>query len=97
MDIRLDIEHKTVEIGASFDTDYKVITQCVPDCPACAAERQLRAVLEWLGQKNMMVVAHKEVLDSVGEWAEGMGVGRFIYLTPEDWQALHRGLEKPSG
>lgn len=45
-------KHKTEQLGASFDTDYKVITQCVPDCPACAFKAGIREVVEWLQTKR---------------------------------------------
>ena len=35
-------EHKTEQIGASYDTDYKVITRCIPDCPACAQKELVK-------------------------------------------------------
>jgi len=37
-------EHKKSEIGASFDTNYRVIKRCRFDCPACAQER----LVKWL-------------------------------------------------
>ena len=40
-------EHKTEQIGASYDTDYKVITRCIPDCPACAQKE----LVKWI-QRN---------------------------------------------
>ena len=42
--IKLGIEHKTEEEGASYP-DYKVITRCTPDCPACAV-LQARPIIE---------------------------------------------------
>ena len=48
MGIVLDIEHKTEQFGASYDTDYEVITRCAPDCPACSARAQLKKVVEWI-------------------------------------------------
>ena len=38
METYLFPEHKTEQFGADFDTNYKVLTLCSPDCPACSVK-----------------------------------------------------------
>lgn len=38
-------EHKTEQVGASYETDYKLLTLCVPDCPACAFQAGMKEVV----------------------------------------------------
>ena len=64
--------HKTEQFGASYDTDYKVITQCTPDCPACAydAGRQVlfKEVMKWLDYENALVRMFYEDQDCEKRW-----------------------------
>lgn len=39
-------KHKTEQFGASYDTDYKVIASCTPDCPACAQRELVKYLTE---------------------------------------------------
>ena len=58
-------EHKTISIGASFP-DYTVITQCIPDCPACA----LRKVVEWLVERKYQFSDGEGLYLMPKDWAE---------------------------
>ena len=60
-------------------------TQSIADYADTVAEAQLRQLI--VG-KNTFVVAHKEALGDVGEWAECMDTGAFVYIPQEDWQVL---------
>ena len=61
-------EHKTISIGASFP-DYTVITQCIPDCPACASEATLCKVMGW-GESECPHFVNQEKRECAKCWYE---------------------------
>ena len=75
-------EHKTEEFGASFDTGYRVITQCVADCPSCAFEvgRQegKKEVVEWVEQQSQVEHCDPDVMRYFREYR---------WVDEEEWQA----------
>ena len=79
------IEHKTQEFGASHDTDYKVITLCIPDCPACAAELTFRSLVADIQKHGKDVFT-----DEPGRFEDGHYWG----LPIKYWQSLKDALEE---
>ncbi len=37
-------QHEKWSEGANFDTDYKVIEHCLPNCPACVYDRAIKTI-----------------------------------------------------
>lgn len=70
-------EHVTEQFGASFDTDYKVITQCTPNCPACAYKA---------GQQSREITLNLQESFNVGK-KEGMKEGIKEVV---EWMKKHR-------
>jgi len=63
-------EHITEEIGASYDTTYRVVTNCIPNCPACAfkaGEESVKAKVRGI-YKNANDL--KELEDLIQEYLE---------------------------
>ena len=55
-------QHKTESYGASHVTNYKVITRCVFDCPACAFNagklEGRKEVVEWARTEIIALESH---------------------------------------
>ena len=56
-------KHKTEQIGASYDTDYKVITRCIPDCPACAQKELFKYQAKQL-KFNVSAISYLDITQS---------------------------------
>ena len=68
-------EHITEQIGASYDTDYKVITRCSPNCPACAFkagyETGLKEAGDWMRKQQSFLFSSIEVDDAIAAFRRG--------------------------
>ena len=51
-------EHITEQTGASYDTNYKVITICTTDCPACAFKAGIKEVIDWISNEASLWTEH---------------------------------------
>ena len=78
-DTVMNVEHKTYQEGASFDTDYKVITKCIPDCPACISQSQAEITGDIAYKAGM-----KEIADEVG---------KFCYILYDENNKVHVCLD----
>ena len=77
-------EHKTESLGASFDTDYRVITQCTPDCPACAFKAGIKKVVEWI--RNHISLPHFHQFQDHRLVTDTL-INYDAHYTQEEWQA----------